>query len=199
MYRSAKETRTIAWNLLKKHYWNVFGFVILATLIAGAGPIGLIIGGPVLIGASYMMLRTIREDNSKDISLLFKEFDDFGRNLGIHLLALLKIFLWCLLFIIPGIVRAYSLSQVYFIAKEHPKLTPSEVLAKSTEMMDGHKGRLFALHFSFIGWFLLSALTFGIGIIFLAPYFEAANGVFYQELIEKNPQYKQTPKIEIVS
>ncbi len=199
MYRSAKETRAIAWNLLKKHYWNVFAFVILALLISNLPyGIGLIIGGPILIGAAYMMLRTIRDDNPKDIGLLFKEFDNFGRNLGIHLLTMLKIFLWSLLFFIPGIVRALSLSQVYFIAKDHPELSAGQVLRKSTDMMKGHKGRLFCLAFSFIGWILLGILTFGIGLIFLYPYIQTALGVFYQELVDANKENKPTPEAEVV-
>lgn len=199
MYRSAKQTRTIAWKLLKKHYWNVFLFVFLAALISEAGIIGLIIGGPVLVGAAHMMLRTIRNDDSGDLGLLFGEFNNFGRHLAIHVLSIVKIFLWSLLFIIPGIVRAYSLSQIYFIAKDHPELSPSEVLAKSTEMMKGNKGRLFCLHFSFIGWILLAILTFGIGAFFLMPYMYAANGVFYQELLDINPQYKPTEKVEVIA
>ncbi len=198
MYRTAKQTRQMAWNILKKHYWSVFGFLILAALIVATGIIGLIIGGPILIGAAHMMLRTIRNDDSKDIRLLFKEFDEFGRNLGIHLLAILKIFLWSLLLIIPGIVRAYSLSQIYFVGKDHPELSASDVLKKSTEMMNGNKARLFYLHFSFIGWILLAILTCGIGAIFLIPYMQTANGVFYQELVELNPQYKPTPKVEVI-
>ncbi|MGI6359537.1 MAG: DUF975 family protein [Acholeplasmatales bacterium] len=205
MYRRAKQTRQAAWAILKKHYWNVFLFVLVAALISGLGIIGVIIGGPVLVGAAYMMLRTIRNDDSSDLGLLFKEFDNFGRYLAIHLLALIKIFLWSLLFIIPGIVRSYSLSLIYFIAKEHPELSPGEVLKKSTEMMKGHKGRLFCLHFSFIGWFLLGLLvaivTLGFGsiaFIFLMPYVKAAEGVFYQELLDVNPEYKPAPKVEVV-
>ncbi len=205
MYRSAKQTRKAAWELLKKHYWNVFLFCLVASLISGLGIIGLIIGGPVLVGAAYMTLRTIRNDDSSDLGLLFKEFDNFGRHLAIHLLAIVKIFLWSLLFFIPGIVRAYSLRQIYFIAKEHPELSPSDVLKKSTEMMKGHKGRLFCLHLSFIGWFLLAFLvaiiTFGIGsiaFIFLIPYVKLAEGLFYQELLDLNPEYKPTPKVEVI-
>lgn len=197
MYRKSKETRKIAWEILRKHYWGVFAFTIIAILISGANIVGLILGGPILVGAAYMMLRTLREDNSSNLEYLFKEFDDFGRTLGVHLLSMIKIFLWSLLFVIPGIVRSYSLSQVYFITKENPDLSVTEIQQRSTEMMRGHKFRLFKLHFSFIGWVILCILTFGIGSIFLLPYVKTAEGVFYEELINQNPQYKKNPDMEI--
>lgn len=197
MYRRSKETRKMAWELLRKHYWNVLAFTVIASLIAGAGLVGLIIGGPILVGAAHLTLKTIRDDDSTQFELLFKEFDNFGRQLGVHILALLKIFLWTLLFIIPGIVRAYSLSQIYFIAKERPDLEANEVLKQSTQMMRGHRFRLFKLHFSFIGWYLLCILTFGIGFIFLMPYARIAEGLFYQELIDLDPDRKKAELLEV--
>jgi len=49
----------------------------------------------------------------------------------------------------------------------------------------GHKGRLFSLFLSFIGWIILSILTGGIGFIFLAPYICAAEAGFYQDLVSR--------------
>lgn len=175
----------------------MFAFTVVAYLIAGFGIIGLILGGPILVGAAHIMLKTIRLEKSSSIDLLFKEFDDFGRTLGVHLLTFIKIFLWTLLFIIPGIVRMYSLSQVYFIAKEHPELSANDVLKKSTAMMRGHRFRLFKLHFSFLGWILLCLLTFGIGFLFLIPYLRTAEGLFYQELLDNDPEIQRKKQLEI--
>ena len=44
----------------------------------------------------------------------------------------------------------------------------------SKAMMEGNRWRLFCLQFSFIGWMLLSSLTFGLGNLALRPYQEAA-------------------------
>ncbi|MBQ6704092.1 MAG: DUF975 family protein, partial [Clostridia bacterium] len=40
---------------------------------------------------------------------------------------------------------------------------------------------LFGLNFSFIGWAMLSALTFGIGNLWLNPYMNTAFAAFYIE------------------
>ena len=49
-------------------------------------------------------------------------------------------------------------------------------------MMRGYKGKLFLLDLSFIGWYILGALCFGIGILFVAPYVTLARTNFYFSL-----------------
>ncbi len=48
--------------------------------------------------------------------------------------------------------------------------------------MHGNKLRLFRLQLSFFGWYLLTALSLGIGSVFLAPYVNAAVAAFYLEV-----------------
>ena len=50
-------------------------------------------------------------------------------------------------------------------------------------MMRGNKWRLFCLDFSFIGWILLSILTFGILLFWIMPYMQTARAEFYQDLL----------------
>lgn len=92
------------------------------------------------------------------------------------------VLLWSLLLIIPGIIATYSYAMTEFILAEHPDLTASETIAQSKEMMSGNRWRLFCLHFSFIGWDILSSLTLGIGNLWLRPYKQAANAAFYREI-----------------
>ncbi len=92
------------------------------------------------------------------------------------------VLLWSLLLIIPGIIATYSYAMTEFILAEHPDLTASEAIAQSKEMMSGNRWRLFCLHFSFIGWDILSSLTLGIGNLWLRPYKQAANAAFYREI-----------------
>ena len=55
-----------------------------------------------------------------------------------QILALLFICLWALLFIIPGVMKAFSYSLVYFIILDHPEYSHLEILRKSSDMMYGH-------------------------------------------------------------
>lgn len=82
----------------------------------------------------------------------------------------LWIFLWSLLFIIPGIVKFYSYSQMFFLLIEYPNLSISQAMKISKEITRGHKGDLFVMHLSFLGWAILAVIPFGIGFLWLNPY-----------------------------
>ena len=92
------------------------------------------------------------------------------------------IFLWSLLFVIPGIIKALAYSMHPYIIADNPTIDAMEALRQSEEMMRGNKTRLLALYLSFIGWFILSAFTFGIGFFFLMPYVQTSVTNFYVDL-----------------
>ena len=94
----------------------------------------------------------------------------------------LYIFLWSLLFVIPGLVATYSYAMTGYILAERPDLTASEAIGRSKEMMSGNRWRLFCLNISFIGWDILCLFTLGIGSLWLNPYKQAATAAFYREI-----------------
>ena len=91
-----------------------------------------------------------------------------------------------LLLLIPAallmIVGAYRYSMSFRIYAENPNLTAREAMDASAAMMKGHKWELFCLNFSFIGWYFLAALTFGVGMIWVIPYSQAACASFYRNV-----------------
>ena len=107
----------------------------------------------------------------------------FWSSVGTMALTSLYTFLWSLLFMIPGIIKVYSYSQTMFIKAENPDIPASRAIKLSMAMMDGHKWDLFVLHCSFIGWLLLSGLTYNIlGIVYVFPYYYAALAFAYEEI-----------------
>ena len=114
---------------------------------------------------------------------MFGYFSFWKTTAAARLLQTLYILLWSLLFIIPGIIAAYSYSMTGYILAENPNMPADEAIARSKQMMDGNRWRLFCLQISFIGWSILSSLlTFGIGDLWLTPYRQAASAVFYREI-----------------
>ena len=97
----------------------------------------------------------------------------------------IKIFLWSLLFIIPGIIKAYEYSMVPYILAENPYISTDRAFELSKLMTRGEKWKMFVLDLSFIGWAILGLLCCGIGGIFLAPYIEATYAELYQVMREK--------------
>ncbi len=80
-----------------------------------------------------------------------------------------------------GVVKAYFYILTPYLLEENKDLTAKEIVNKSQELMKGHRWKLFCLALSFIGWFILSAFTFGIGLLFVIPYMQMAFVAFYKE------------------
>ena len=107
----------------------------------------------------------------------------FWGAIGTTVLIAVYTWLWSLLFIVPGIIKAYSYSQARFIKAENPNIPASRAIELSKIMMQGHKWELFVMQFTFIGWMLLSALTLHIlGIVYVFPYYIAATAFAYEEI-----------------
>ncbi len=91
--------------------------------------------------------------------------------------------LWALLFVIPGIVKSYSYRMVPYILSEHPDMDPTAVITLSRRMMDGNKWAAFVLDLSFLGWDILSAVTFQlVGVFYSNPYKHATDAELYQAI-----------------
>ncbi len=96
------------------------------------------------------------------------------------------IFLWTLLLIVPGIVKSYEYRMVPYVLAENPDLSREEAFALSKRMMDGDKMNAFILDLSFIGWAILTILTFGlVGIFYYQPYLALTDAALYQTLKKK--------------
>ena len=52
--------------------------------------------------------------------------------------------------------------------------------------MNGHKLEYFDLLVSFIGWYLLVIVTFGLAAFYVIPYVQQAKAEFYLELKKEN-------------
>ena len=95
-----------------------------------------------------------------------------------------RVWLWHLLFIIPGIIKTYEYFFVPYILAENPEMHYEQALALSRQMTDGQKWSIFVLQLSFIGWNLLGFLCCCIGVHFVVPYVQATNAELY--LASKN-------------
>ena len=182
-----REMKDRAKTQLKVRYWYVFLLTLIVGIISGASIpliIGLLIMGPLTVGLSFALIYVVENPNGSDnYELLFEGFkQSFVTSFLAILLVRLFTFLWSLLFVIPGIIKGLSYSMTSFIIAENPMIDPMDAIAKSQELMRGHKFELFMLHLSFIGWYLLGIITFGIGLFFIIPYVQTAIANFYVEL-----------------
>lgn len=145
----------------------------------------------LIVGVSFGFMNLLRNESYQlnGLQEIVRPFRlKYFRNLlFLMFLRYVITFLWSLLFIVPGIVKSYAYSQAEYIYKDIVDRTgeqpsPGECLAESERLMKGHKMDLFVLDISFIGWGILSGLTFGILGLWLTPYMSMSRVVFYESI-----------------
>ena len=81
-------------------------------------------------------------------------------------------------------VLSLALSQIYYIALDHPELSVLEILQHSFKLMKGQKLRLFLLDLSFLPLLLLIIPTFGLGVFWILPYQNMTRSLFFLDLMQ---------------
>ena len=149
---------------------------------------------PLSWGLTVSLLRNHREE-SVDLENLFDGFRGgrYTRVFCALFLVNLFTFLWTLLLIIPGIMKAFSYALTPYILMDEPELTARQAITRSCEIMQGRRWKLFCLYLSFIGWGILCLLTFGIGFLWLVPYMNASVAAFYEDA---RAEYEASKTIE---
>lgn len=93
-------------------------------------------------------------------------------------------------FIIPGIISEMKWSMANYILAENPDMRSGDAITESALLMEGYKMKFFLFNLSFVPWMLLSIATFGIGLIWALPYYNASKAKFYYYI--KNPTWKES-------
>ncbi|MEA3500997.1 MAG: DUF975 family protein [Candidatus Marinimicrobia bacterium] len=182
----ARRSLTGKWGLAVGTFL-VFWLIMAAATSNGIAT--LLIGGPMAIGLAIFSLTMARNQDAK-LKQIFEGFQkDFGTALVAYLLKGVFVFLWSLLLIFPGIIVAISYSQVFYILSENDSIGGMDALRKSQEMMKGFKWKYFCLRLRFIGWWLLSIWSLGIGFLWLTPYRTISCANFYEDI--KNNQISE--------
>ncbi len=141
---------------------------------------------PSLIGYIKWAIRS-RDNNKIPVSTVFSTYakGNYLKIVGSVAYYTLFIYLWSLLFIIPGIVKAYSYSMAPFILAENPGIGAKRAIVLSDKMTQGEKMNIFVLDLSFLGWMFLGLLACGYGVYAVYPYMIATRVELY-EILKKN-------------
>ena len=186
--RTAKEYREIASTRCEAQSGTLALIYLVVGLISGlANGFGILIIGPLMMGFSMVIVNNYN-NRKVEVSQVFDGFNDFVKNLVLGLLHTIYVFLWSLLFLIPGIVKSYSYAMSYYIALDHPEYSADECITKSKELMYGKRWELFCVDFSYIGWIILCLLTFGILTFWVYPKMETSRYAFYCDLVGKTEE-----------
>lgn len=152
----------------------------LPTVVAGFLSIVLSLVSAVLSAGYILYTMSVRRGIVTPYATMFDGFLFAGKIILLQIVISIFVFLWSLLFVIPGIVKAYAYSMAYYIKLDHPDYGWNACITASRQMMDGHKWEKFVLDLSFLGWIIVGSLCLGVGTLWVTPYMEAANAQFYE-------------------
>ncbi|HEY5560294.1 MAG TPA: DUF975 family protein [Clostridiaceae bacterium] len=159
----------------------IMGFAIISIAIISilTFAIRVFIGYPLEVGGRrYFVKAAENKANLSEVGFAFQK--------GIYIEVVKAMlwrslinFLWYLLLIIPGIVKAYAYRMVPYILADNPEIGYDRALKLSMDMTEGEKADIFILDLSFIGWYILGTLALLIGVFFLFPYINATSAELY--------------------
>lgn len=164
-------------------------YSLLITLVSAL--VARIISSTLVFSQSEFIRHTYR-GSKPSLENFTSKFGNFGRYTACTILIDLFVFLWTLVLIIPGIIKAYAYSMAPYLMAEFDGLKPIDAIKLSKRMTSGYKGELFILTLSFLGWGILGALLiflpFGDILIivyealFLTPYMLISQAGFYEKI-----------------
>lgn len=171
--------------------------VVFCIVFAIAYAIAAFLYNPVLVGVDRFMLKSV--DDKAEVKEIAYAFDHSYMNVVKTMFFKdLYVFLWTLLFVIPGVYKKYQYRMVPYIMAEHPEMNYKEALELSKNMMDGEKWHAFVLDLSFVLWHVLGMITCGIlEVFYIAPYQYLTNAELYRTICmqHNNPEVQDVTAV----
>lgn len=199
--RTSGELKDIAISALEGKWGQAVGLTFVIGVLESAasglsyipmvGVVFPLLAMPLTFGFAVAFLNNLRGGEAR-FETLFAGYKDFGRVFLTLLIMGIYTFLWSLLLVVPGVIKAISYTMTPFVLNDNPELSYDAAISKSSHLMQGHKMEYFVFVLSFAGWFVLSILTMFIGFLWLAPYFQTAKAAFYHELLAEQDEYVAT-------
>lgn len=160
----------------------IFGVLLLTTIIKIV--VSIFVKNPTEVGVRLFMKHSQNPEKGGMIADVAYCFDHmYMRAVKCMVITQIVEYLWGILLIIPGVVKAYQYRMVPYLLPDHQDMSPKEVMALSKKMMDGYKMKAFLLDLSFIPWHIAGFLLLGIlEIFFVVPYKYQTDAAFYEEI-----------------
>ena len=184
--------KSLAKEQIRGKIWILFASYVIVFFISGVlvsvsrprfvnigSVLDAIIAPAFQIGIIMIFLKLANDGVKPKVEDVFKGFNIFGKALWLDVITSVFVFLWSLLFFVPGIIKGISYSMAPYILSENQSMTAREAINESKRIMEGHKMDAFVLGLSFIGWIFLVAITLGFAGIYVIPYIQATFVNFY--------------------
>ena len=209
--KTCKQYRDQAWNALQIK-WNAAALTLffisviaivfnvpssLSDVLGWAPKITLSVSGVCTLASILLiaplqwanenaLLDVVREPNTRVFSVTWDNFKrEFAALVPSYVLVFLVILgIGAITLGIGAIIFGLAYAMVPFVIHDNPDIAAVDALRTSRQIMKGHKGKLFVLYLSFIGWVLLGIITLGIAFFWIQPYTYATVAAFYEDIRE---------------
>lgn len=160
---------SIALPLMTPAKWAAFAVITLLTALFT----------PVLsVSCNHYFVKRLQNEELGTAGLWCR-ISCFGKALWLYVMMGVRVLLWGLLLVVPGIIAAIRYSLAPYYLAENPDMTPSEAIEASKAAMQDQKMNYFMLMLSFIGWALLSDAV-QLGLMSLSGTIATVAGLFFQ-------------------
>ena len=165
--------------------------IILKMVLSGMGAFsilfGFLVSNVLEVGCCrFFLINSKRKAYINEVFSYFKK-GKYKRQMFIQMYRISYVFCWGLLFIVPGVIKAYQYRLVPYLLADGVERRMEETLQMSKELMEGHKKEAFLMDLSFLGWDIMGVLSLGLLSTFWTnPYKYASRAEFYAEIRRMN-------------
>lgn len=160
--------------------------VVILIVLAIAFALQFFLFGPLEVGCSnFFKTNAYEKAELNKLTIAFQK-EHYMKMAATMFLRNLYTALWLLVFIIPGVIKAYEYRMIPYILSDCPDISRQEAFRISKEMMMGNKMNAFILDLSFFGWIILTVITCGIaGVFYVNPYIAATDAELFIAIREE--------------
>ena len=139
--------------------------------------LALLLSPALMLGCNRYFLNLLAGSDSGVREGLLGRMRIWPKALWLYVQMGVRIFLWSLLLVVPGVLAAIRYSMAPYFMAQDPSISASEAIEKSKHAMKEMKLAYFSLIISFIGWSLLAnvaqmlLMSFGVVIALVAAQF----------------------------
>lgn len=151
-------------------------------VLVGSVLLNVFVFNPLKVGKARFFVQNIEQEARLQDAFQVFSMPGYLNIVKVMFVKDVKVFLWTLCLVIPGIIKSYEYYMIPYILAEDPNLSIEEAFTVSRELTTNQKMDIFILNLSFIGWYILGGLFFGIGTLFVNPYVEATDAEVYRFL-----------------
>ena len=194
LMRSNIDILSHSWDALGSKWLLAIGLCLLHVAVSSAvGSFGfglgaLLVGGALSFGFNRTMVQIYRGETPA-LETYFDGFRHFLPTLVAYLILGVATMIGFVLLIIPGIIVALGLSQVYFVMQDRPELGVEGSLKESWRLTWTNGNMLKVLGMAFLAMFVVigGALALGVGLFIAIPLVSVMSAGLYEEIRLNDP------------